>query len=572
MHKHTDPEYDNLESEYKSLNNKILILHNIICSLRYKINNLKICLGNLNSTNFTYLCTYYDMIRNYNSIDDNELVQYLTDENPTSVQQEKFNNFGYQKYIERLGELDKKMVDSLDVILVSASFYNEMCIYLKNGNYTVNRLIIDECNSIQGSQLIDIERVFTWLITSSIKSLMTNTGFIYNLGPINQYNYQPRIHEKTIFSTGIILETIKAIYNNITENYKLFLINDPVYVEQSIKLPEYFSMILTCKDNANIQILNGVVSHDIMKMLNAGDIDGIITKLDCTISTENNVVSLITQKYQDDIKLKEYALQIAVNRPNYDPKKETDGTKNIRIAIKDLKHKIECIEERIMSIESCPICYDNISNPCITKCCSNKFCFDCITMALNAKQVCPQCRTEISISQLIILDNGERIKSDMPTESVLQTPINYSELTYTESVELIKNNASNFTKYENMDAIFKMNSKNDIKKILIFTEYESTLNSKITSILDKHNLTYGRLRGTGATIAKCVENYKTGNTNVLLINSRCFGSGINLENTSDIIILHKMNSDLEMQVIGRAQRYGRVGNLRIWKLYYLNEM
>ena len=47
---------------------------------------------------------------------------------------------------------------------------------------------------------------------------------------------------------------------------------------------------------------------------------------------------------------------------------------------------------------------------------------------------------------------------------------------------------------------------------------------------------------------------------------------MNLENTTDIIILHKMNKDIEMQAIGRAQRYGREGNLRVWKLYYQNEV
>ena len=61
------------------------------------------------------------------------------------------------------------------------------------------------------------------------------------------------------------------------------------------------------------------------------------------------------------------------------------------------------------------------------------------------------------------------------------------------------------------------------------------------------------------------------NLDALLINSLYFGSGLNLENTTDLIIIHKMKADIEMQVIGRAQRYGRVGNLRVWKLYYENE-
>ena len=84
---------------------------------------------------------------------------------------------------------------------------------------------------------------------------------------------------------------------------------------------------------------------------------------------------------------------------------------------------------------------------------------------------------------------------------------------------------------------------------------------------------YDRIRGSSATINKQLEKYKSSNgeTNVLLVNSKFFGSGMNLENTTDIIIMHKMQSDIEMQAIGRAQRFGRVGELRVWKLYYQNE-
>jgi SNF2 family DNA or RNA helicase len=144
--------------------------------------------------------------------------------------------------------------------------------------------------------------------------------------------------------------------------------------------------------------------------------------------------------------------------------------------------------------------------------------------------------------------------------------------TYEAKLELLIQNAKLFTKYENMDKIFELNNDNLIKKYLIFTEYESTLNEKITNILTKWGLQYARIKGAGSMISNTVEQYKKGNINTLLINSKYFGSGMNLENTTDIIIIHKMQADVEMQVIGRAQRFGRTGNLRVWKLYYQNEV
>ena len=46
---------------------------------------------------------------------------------------------------------------------------------------------------------------------------------------------------------------------------------------------------------------------------------------------------------------------------------------------------------------------------------------------------------------------------------------------------------------------------------------------------------------------------------------------MNLENSSDIIFVHKMNKDMEKQVIGRAQRLGRKSKLNIIYLLYENE-
>ena len=477
------------------------------------------------------------------------------------------------KYVKRLGHFNKQKLAQYDVILVSATFYNLLAMYINKDSYVVNRLIIDECNSVKGVNLLEIPRYFTWLVTSSIKSLMTSTGFNFTQGPANKWGYCPRVREKCILSTGFILNCVKKLYENINDNYKLFLINDPAYVEQSMKLPESLNMIIVCKDNMNIQVLNGIVSHDIMRMLNAGDVDGIVNKLECASGTENSIISMVTQRYQDDIKLKEYALQININKPNYNPKNETEGTKNLRIAIADLKNKIACIEQRVAAIESCPICYDDLENPCISPCCQTKYCFGCITMALNAKAVCPNCNDTLQLNKLILL--GVRNKANEAEETAKKSKAKekeFEEMDFDEKVDFIKRTAEEFTKYENMERIFSVINTKEKKKVLVFTEYESALNTKVVAILDKFNMTYGRLKGTGAAIDKQIKEYRDGKTDCLMINSKYFGSGTNLENTTDIIIIHKMHSDVEMQVIGRAQRFGREGSLRIWKLYYQNEM
>ena len=549
---YTNPEYKKTEADLNEVANQTKLLNDKISIINETIHKNKVLNGKLSSNEITSMNFAFLHHESTHS-------SYLTET--------------HKDFLQYFGHINKTYIESLDVILVSDTQYNHMALFFTRDNYTVNRIIVDECNSIKGSQLAKIESVFKWFITSSINSIITCDGWLKKEITSPQ-GYASHIREKSIMSTGFIFDNITEIYRNIKENFKIFLINNPEYIEQSTQLPEMLTYIIICKNNVSIQVLAGIVSHDIMNMLFAGDINGIVSKLDVVVGDETNIIAMVTQKYKDELNCKEYELKTSLANPKYKADAETIGVINRRHAIADLKHKIACIEERVKTVESCPICFDDFSNPCITPCCNNKFCFDCMTMSLNNKNSCPSCRTELSVAKLMLISNKKKeteldVDSKTKTNKTIET--DPSTMTYPQRIELLKTKSIDFTKYENMDKIFELNSKNEVKKYLIFTEYESTLNMKITSMLDKWGLTYGRIKGTTATITKQIENYKKGNTNVLLINSKFFGSGMNLENTSDIIIIHKMQGDIEMQAIGRAHRFGRVGNLRVWKLYYENE-
>ena len=548
------PERLTAQTEYDAIRKEISALQKQVDAINLQIKNNELAVGAIKITDIQRLHEAFEC----------ESINYLPD--------------SLQTFVETFSHLDKQATEKNDVILVSATFWNLFSLYLNRDKYTVNRLIIDECNAIKGNRLVEVRRGFTWLITSSIQSMMTSSGYIWKqVRHPNGYNYNAK--ERTINSTGFIMTMIKELYENKRDNYKIYLINRPEYIEASMTLPELKTILVISKDNANIQVLQGVVSHDVLQMLNAGDITGVITKLDVAVGDESNVIEMVTRKYQDDLKVKEYELRVAIENPKYNPKNESISIINKREAIKDLKRKIACIEERVKEVENCPICYDDFTNPAITPCCSNKFCLNCIAAALGSKSVCPMCKSELVMKNLLVI--SDKTKAEISSEreekekKKKQTAAHQVKTnTYDTRLEDLRIGAAEFSKYENMDKIFTLNKDNQVKKYLIFTEYESTLNSKLTSILDKHGLTYSRIRGTGASITNMVETYRKSDDtiNVLLINSKYFGSGLNLENTSDIIILHKMQADIEMQVIGRAHRYGRQDSLRVWKLYYQNEV
>ena len=77
--------------------------------------------------------------------------------------------------------------------------------------------------------------------------------------------------------------------------------------------------------------------------------------------------------------------------------------------------------------------------------------------------------------------------------------------------------------------------------------------------------------GNAAGIADAIASYKAGKYQVLLLNATTEGAGMNLENTTHMLFMHATNPGLVGQVVGRAQRFGRVGQLRIIGLFNRNE-
>ena len=149
---------------------------------------------------------------------------------------------------------------------------------------------------------------------------------------------------------------------------------------------------------------------------------------------------------------------------------------------------------------------------------------------------CPLCRTKFSNSDILHVSSHLNKKVELNSKEV-------------EVLNLIR-------------------SKPDAK-FLIFSSYDSSF-IKLCDLLKKYNINHNRLIGHQSTISKVLDNYNN-DMNVLMLNASHYGCGLNLTNTTDLVFFHKMESDLKMQVIGRAQRIGRSTILNIHYMFYENE-
>jgi hypothetical protein len=500
-----------------------------------------------------------------------------------------------EKILDQYGNLDSNKLKGYEVVLISASLYNEFAFYMNKGQikfkksdhnstptptYFVNRLIFDEADSINIPNNIRINALFYWFVTSSFTSLCNPDGIEKSVvekknhiryGQVITSEIIKKIREKGIKCTGFIKDLFKKVEGD-PDRLNYYLKNDDAFIEMSFKLPEISEHLLICRDNVQIKILNGVVSNDVLLMLNAGDTESAINRVSCEKGTEDNIISVVTQRLEQKILEFKDELRDKQNKEYVTPKAKQEALERTQQKITETRNKIKLIEERIKGVECCDICFDDITNPAVTNCCQNVFCFACLAIAISGKNLCPKCRCSLTLDNIMLIKNDKNKDEDSKKKAVE---------TASSALKTLLENANANDKYTNLEKIIEYKMKffpKEKRKILIFSEHEGSFNAKMTGILDNFKINYSRIKGTSASINKTLREYrgvdlKPGDQeiDILLINSRFFGAGLNLQNSSDIIILHRQGADLLHQIIGRAQRIGRKDSLNVWKLYHNNE-
>ena len=448
------------------------------------------------------------------------------------------------------------------------------------------RVIIDEADSIRIPNCPVAYGLYNWFVTSSVEDLLYPSG--------KKDYYSNKIIAKGITGLGFIKQTFaencrRDLVQFMQHN---FLKNNDKFVEDSFNLPDPIYKKIECYTPPELKILHDVAIPEVVNALNAGDKESAIKMAGCQVSNENSIVDIVLSKLNNDLKNKEAKIEekksdfseinkdinkisteiselnqlhkegmdhvYSVNEKKeiYEKLKSKKSSckksiENLENQCKDIKFKLDSMKTRITNIDEkeCPICSDIVNNPAMTPCCKNIFCFECITMAINFdsqhKNQCPFCRQTIKLSNLTVIDTKKKnIILDENEENKLPTKI------------------------ESLISIIK---EKENGKFLVFSEYDNTF-PDIVCKLEENNITYSHIYGSGGHIKNIVNSYKNGDIKVLFLNAKHYGSGLNLQMSTDIIVYHRMTKDLEMQVIGRGQRLGRSDPLTVNYLCYEHEI
>lgn len=415
--------------------------------------------------------------------------------------------------VRDLDTIDK--IKQYDVILISDTkakhFFDDL------PTYKWGRIFVDEADTIRIPRKLELMTKFLWLVTATPKGL----------------NYNKR-------------NLIKPLFKNMEPwVFKYLLVkNKPEYIEQSIILPPPTRYVIRCLTPWGIQIVKGIIPNSVLAMINAGNTEEAIKSLACKVDSKMNIVQAVTFKLNKDMvtKLEELDKEEEIVSEMIKPSVEKlDYIGKLKKSINRLKVRITSITEKINKSdeECCPICMDEMEKPTLLNCCQNMFCFDCITICMNTKNTCPLCRQTIDKQAMHVIDS--KLKKRM------ENLMNKLDMT----LEIIK---------------AKKNGK-----FLLFASYDHTFNT-IATELRKHGISYKVLNGRAMEIQKSIDSFENGDTQVLLLNTKYFGAGMNLQMASDVIIYHRFTKEMEEQAIGRAQRFGRKTKLNVFFLVHENEL
>ena len=418
------------------------------------------------------------------------------------------SELGYSS-LKHISVNSKKKIENIDpenydVILLTPSMYNYFVQTFSK--YAWKRFIFDEPANIRVSNMKKVFAGFYWFITATPYEI-----------------WYKHTNCRNSFIKNIIAENFYDFKNEIED---IIIMNDIDFVKKSFAMPKTIHIDHLCSQPA-VSVLSGLVSDKIKTMLSAGNISGVISNLGG--ESTDNVIQLIKNKKIVAKEKAEKALEI------YRSQNRQSMVKSYKEKLEKLKNEISEIEKRYSEIskKTCSICLEKISDPVLEYNCENVFCSDCLLTWLSKNKTCPLCRKVVDLDKLIYI----RKKG---AEKILKSP-------------------------RKIDMILKILNDYPKGRFLIYSQYNSTFKS-IESILEKNKIKYVKMQGSSGSRAAKIQKFKNEEVRVIFLNSDYDGSGLNLQEATDIILYHEMSDAIETQILGRAKRIGRTKELRVHHL------
>ena len=302
----------------------------------------------------------------------------------------------------------------------------------------------------------------------------------------------------------------------------LILRNDDRLVKASYEMPQTHNVHYRCTDTI-ARLFDGLLPDHVIEKIEAYHITGVMADLMVDETQSCSLIEIFREKKRKRLEeLRRESLS-------------TSTDKRMQDRIQQLETHLSLFEERLakyLCLHTCLACKQPVNHPTLMSCCQNIFCEACIQLW------CPLCRS-VEASRFPV----------------------HAEIVY-DAKEEFPDEVSAVDRLPKVMQMMQLIGDARDKKILVFSNYNETF-TLIKKSLDDAKLMYLELKGTKEKRDNTIDAYKTGQVNLLLLNTIHSGAGLNLQETTDIILFHRIHDYQKIQVIGRANRIGRKVPLHI---------
>lgn len=436
--------------------------------------------------------------------------------------------------------LSKKDVRELDisqntgkavVFLCSHTIYN--CLARAVKDLVWKRFVFDEVASVKIGGMVEWKACFTWFITATYHMFYEDHNFVTRSRSYIKYLF--RYLDRTMIDSLVIK-------------------NSEEYIMRSQAMEKPLEIFHRCAMNGAATAVSDFVPQEFLDMVSAGNIDGAISSLGGDPSRKN-VMEVVQDKLQRQLDKAKSKILLYSGRLVSGKKEDKELHEKWVDRKKGIKRKIAELRERIEEAlaSDCLICCSELKRPVLTPCCQNLFCGTCIVSWLTKDQdthsSCPMCRTDLEVSSLISLSKEGEKEEKMDRKG---------------KDKIFHTSEKPMTKLEHVgDLVSRCEDEN--LSVIIFSSYDEIFRG-VQKILEETGTSYRVVKGAKTTKERIVSSYMEGKTRVLLLNATHNASGIDLQATTDVVLMHNMSSYIENQIVGRAQRLGRkAGRVRVHK-------
>ncbi len=461
------------------------------------------------------------------------------------------------------------ILHEFDILITTSGYYMTIAQTMQHMNLTLNRVVLDEIDSISFFTQTHIPTRFTWLISASAD--LTKQGIYQSaVGNSSYVQCDSAFIDASIKLPAPIYTTYQC------HNKQLDLLNDISVDRSAINALDFSRIRFNYLANAVVTsaktLVSAIVKDELLHIESLDQqVDKQELKVPALVTLEGRILHLqktgaLPDADKHDPVLTEKEVQIAVDqanlqmtaliKANYEHADAWETRNDLVTLRKTLQEKVNMIIERVEET-TCPVCLEDFTDEgdvkkVVVRCCNNVFCLDCLKEHLRRSNKCAKCRQKISTQMLIV---SEETGVPKLCEAVGKPKL------FTPSSGLKD-------KLDYVLDIVKQETATPGRKLLIFSDYAGTFRT-VRALLETLNVSFAEIEGTSKTMEATVDQYQRGNTRVLLIDSMHYGAGLNLEMTSAVILIHR--TDRMKQIVGRAQRIGRTTPLVVYQLLYGDE-